>query len=155
MSGQKPKVSIGLPIYNGARCLVEALDTILAQTFEDWALIISDNASTDETARICRAYEARDARIRYVRNARNVGANRNHNMAFRLASGRYFKWAAADDAWGPSFLARCVQALDTNPSAVLAYPQPDFINADGKPVVACEHAFRHSAWSSEPTLRFR
>lgn len=92
-----PGVSVGLPVYNGERYLAAAVDTILGQTFEDFELIIADNASTDGTAAIARDFAKRDARVRYVRNATNIGAIANFNLVFKLARGEYFKWNGYDD----------------------------------------------------------
>ena len=132
MANHKPRVSIGLPVYNGERFLKEALDSILAQTFEDFELIISDNASTDGTQEICRAYVAQDRRIRYFRNQTNLGAAKNFNRVFELSSGEYFKWAACDDVCAPDFLLRCVEALDQEASVVLSYPRARHIDENGK-----------------------
>jgi glycosyltransferase involved in cell wall biosynthesis len=79
VSNNKPRVSIGLPVYNGERFLKEALDSLLAQIYTDFELIISDNASTDQIESICRTYAASDRRIRYYRNKENVGAAHNFN----------------------------------------------------------------------------
>jgi glycosyltransferase involved in cell wall biosynthesis len=114
-------VSIGLPVYNGAGYLRVAIESLLAQTFTDFELIICDNASTDQTQSICTAFAARDARVKYHRNPRNLGAAGNFNLAFRLARGEYFKWAAHDDTHEPEYLARCVELLDGDPSAVLSH----------------------------------
>src|SRR5690606_6873079 len=86
-----------MPVYNGANYLRCALDSILAQTFQDWELIICDNASTDETQTICEEYAARDPRIKYHRSSRNIGPSANYNRTFELSRGEYFKWAAHDD----------------------------------------------------------
>jgi glycosyltransferase involved in cell wall biosynthesis len=118
-----PRVSIGLPVRNGQPFLREAVDSILAQTYQDFELIISDNASTDETEQICRAYAAKDRRIRYRRLAADIGSSRNFNAVFRLSRGEYFKWAAADDVLAPQCLARCVEVLDGDPKVVLAHPR--------------------------------
>ena len=112
MLNNKPRVSIGMPVFNGENYLAEALDSLLTQTFSDFELIISDNASTDKTEEICRAYAVRDQRIRYFRNQENLGASRNYNRVFELSSGEYFKWAAHDDLCAPEFLGRCVDVLD-------------------------------------------
>ena len=118
-----PRVSIGVPVYNGARYLPEALDSLLAQTFEDFELIVSDNGSSDHTLDICRAYERRDERVRCHLSAFNRGAAWNYNRVLALAGGTYFKWAAHDDVCAPTFLERCVDVLDAEPpSVVLAYP---------------------------------
>jgi glycosyltransferase involved in cell wall biosynthesis len=116
-----PRVSIGLPVYNGERFLGEAIESILAQTYRDFELIISDNASTDRTEEISRGYAAQDTRIRYVRNKMNLGVALNFNQAFHLSSSEFFKWAAHDDLHEPDFLFRCVLALDRDPSVALAY----------------------------------
>jgi glycosyltransferase involved in cell wall biosynthesis len=122
-SERKPQVSIGLPVYNGERYLSEAINSVLSQTFRDFELIISDNCSSDATEMICRAFAAKDRRIRYFRNKENLGAARNFNRTFDLSSGEYFKWLAADDVMAPEFLARCGQALGEDATAVLAYPR--------------------------------
>jgi glycosyltransferase involved in cell wall biosynthesis len=126
-----PKVAIGLPVRNGARFLSQAVESILNQTFEDFELIISDNASEDATEELCRTYALQDRRVRYVRNERNAGAAANFNKVFHLARSLYFKWASHDDTCAPTFLERCVSALDADPSAVLAYPSTRLINEDG------------------------
>jgi glycosyltransferase involved in cell wall biosynthesis len=118
-SARTPRVSIGLPVFNGQNFVSQAIGSILAQTYNDFELIISDNASTDRTEAICREYAASDRRIRYYRNARNLGAAANFNRTFELASGEYFKWAAHDDMLAPEYLERCVAALDAHPDAVL------------------------------------
>jgi glycosyltransferase involved in cell wall biosynthesis len=117
-----------LPVFNGEDYLEEALDSILAQTYSDFELIISDNASTDRTEEICRAYAAKDERIRYFRNEANLGAAKNFNRVFELASGEYFKWAAHDDLCAPEYLARCVEILDREPDAILCYPRAIIID---------------------------
>lgn len=116
-----PRVSIGLPVYNGARYLATALDSLLAQTYTDFELIISDNASTDDTEAIARAYAARDGRIRYYRNDRNLGGSANFNRVLELARGEYFRSAAHDDTCAPEYLAKCVAALDHDPDLVLCH----------------------------------
>lgn len=148
-----PKVSIGLPVYNGERYLRGAIDSILAQTFRDFELILCDNASTDGTAAICRDYTARDSRVRYRRNERNVGACRNFNLCVELASGEYFKWAAYDDAHAPEYLARCVEVLDRDPSVVVSHSQIRIIDERGRPVF--DHVYRSGyAASPDPAQRF-
>ncbi|AOW98240.1 hypothetical protein BJP34_01190 [Moorena producens PAL-8-15-08-1] len=132
MIADQPRLSIGLPVYNGEEFLREALDSILAQTFEDFELIISDNCSTDATEEICREYQAKDKRIYYYRNQENLGAAPNYNRTVELARGEYFKWAADDDVCAPSFLARCVEVLDNDPTVILSYPRTIFTKPDGQ-----------------------
>lgn len=114
-----PRVSIGVPVYNGEAFLEEAIDSVLAQTFTDFELIISDNGSTDRTEGICRRYVAQDPRVSYYREQENRGVSWNYNRAFELARGKYFQWVAHDDMLAPDFLQLCVDALDRDPGAVL------------------------------------
>lgn len=132
MSTYQPQLSIGLPVYNGEKFLKEALDSLLTQTFEDFELIISDNASTDCTEEICRTYAAQDKRIRYHRNEKNIGCAPNFNRVFELSSGKYFKWAAYDDLHAPDFLMKCIQVLEQDPTVILCHSQVYFINEYGQ-----------------------
>ncbi len=131
MNSNLPRVSIGMPIYNGERYVRSALDSLLAQTFEDFEIIISDNASTDATSAICRAYAAKDQRIRYYVNERNIGGAPNHNRTIELATAKYFKWAHYDDVWAPDLLAKSVEILDRYSSVVLCYSQTIIIDEHG------------------------
>lgn len=125
-----PTVSVGLPVYNGARYLAEAFDSLLGQTWRDLELIVSDNASTDDTAAICRDYAARDARIRYVRQPTNIGAPRNWSYVAQVARGRYFKWASCNDRCSKNLLQRCVEELERQPQAVLCYGKAILVDED-------------------------
>lgn len=131
METRKPRVSLGLPVYNGEKFLAEAIDSILNQTFTDFELIISDNASTDTTRAICLAYAAEDNRVRYYPSEKNHGAAWNFNRVFHLANSDYFKWVAHDDLLAPTFLEACVTTLDNNPEVVIAYPRVKVIDDDG------------------------
>ena len=125
------KVAIGLPVYNGANYLASAIDSILTQTYGDFDLVISDNASTDDTEEICRAYAGMDVRVRYVRQPQNIGAAANHNYLVRVCENPYFKWAAHDDLLAPGFLATCVAILDRDPVIVVASPASVLIDEVG------------------------
>ncbi|NJO33277.1 MAG: glycosyltransferase family 2 protein [Rhodospirillales bacterium] len=127
-----PKVSIGLPVYNGEHYLQDAVRSILCQTFGDFELIISDNASSDRTEHLCRDLAARDARVRYHRNDRNIGAAANYNRCVELAQGTYFKWSAHDDLIAPSYLDRCVEVLDAHPDVVLCHSLVELIDEHGR-----------------------
>lgn len=130
MTAAPPRVFIGLPVYNGARFLARALDSLLRQTYTDFTLLISDNASTDHTRDICERYAAQDPRVRYVRQAQNIGAPRNWNTVVEQAQGTYFKWATANDECAPEMLALCVAALDADPSAVLCQGKTCLVDED-------------------------
>jgi glycosyltransferase involved in cell wall biosynthesis len=119
MYKSQPKLTIGLPVYNGERFLQQSLDSLLNQTFGDFELIICDNASTDNTEAICRDYAAKDSRIIYYRNPSNIGCACNFNRVFQLSQTEYFKWAAYDDLHAPNFLSQCMEFLEENPDYIL------------------------------------
>lgn len=121
MAERPPGVSIGMPVYNGGSLLGEALEAITHQTLQDLEIVVSDNASTDDTRAIVDAFARRDPRIRYMRNEHNVGAPENFNRAFLASTRRYFKWASYDDLLEPAFVERCVAALEADNLAVLAF----------------------------------
>jgi glycosyltransferase involved in cell wall biosynthesis len=147
-----PVVSIGMPVYNGARYLEQALQSILNQTFRNFELIISDNASTDATESICRRYAEVDDRIRYYRNERNLGAAANYNRVIHLARGRYFRHAAHDDVLAPTNIERCVAVLNEWPDVVLAYPRMIMIDAAGVKIETREHSLELG--DARPSARF-
>lgn len=126
-----PRLSIGLPVYNGERHLAASIEALLGQSYKDFELIISDNASTDDTQTICQRYEKQDSRIRYFRQPRNVGLSANHNFVVNQAQGEYFKWAAHDDLYARDQVERCVESLDEHPDAVLANCWTVYIDGSG------------------------
>src|SRR5216683_2033766 len=126
------KITIGLPVFNGADYLPEAIDSILSQSFGDFELFISDNASDDGTEEICQQYARRDRRVRYLRQTRNVGAAANHNLLVAQGENPYFKWAAHDDVLAPRFLEVAVRVLDDHPEIVLASPASALIDEAGE-----------------------
>ena len=127
----RPRVSIGVPVYNGERYLADALQSVLDSTFEDWEMIISDNASTDGTTAIIESFRARDPRISVRRNETNIGALPNFNAVVHASRGEYFKWLAYDDVLDPTMLERCVAILDGDASTVLANGRFREIDSDG------------------------
>lgn len=130
-SKKPPRVSIALPVYNGQNYLQAALDSLLAQSFEDFEIIIGDNASTDNTRGICEAYAQQDSRIRYIRRETNIGASANFSQLFEYAAGDYFKWAAHDDVCSPNFLKSCVEKMDSDSSVVLCCGKEIAIDSNG------------------------
>jgi glycosyltransferase involved in cell wall biosynthesis len=148
----RPRVSIGLPVYNGERFLEATVESICGQTFGDFELIISDNASTDGTESICRKHASADKRIRYLRNASNRGAAYNFNRVFQLSKGEYFKWAAHDDVYAPTYLENCVAGLDWDPSAVLCFPKVRFIDESG--AMVDDHGYKARGLNFKPHERF-
>jgi glycosyltransferase involved in cell wall biosynthesis len=116
-----PRLSVGLPVYNGERYLAGSLDSLLGQTYENFELIISDNASQDGTADICRDYEKLDSRVTVFHQPRNIGLSPNHNFVVAQAKGELFKWASYDDLYAKELFERCVNALDAYPNVVLAH----------------------------------
>jgi glycosyltransferase involved in cell wall biosynthesis len=119
-------------VHNGERYIAETVDSLIAQTFEDFELIICDNGSQDRTEQICRSYAAKDPRVRYFRSSTNLGAPTNYRRSFELSSGEYFRWANCDDLFGPVSVARCVEVLDGDPATILAYPKTKLIDERGQ-----------------------
>ena len=124
-----PTVSIGMPVYNAERTLRESVDSILSQTFSDFELIISDNASADGTEAICRTYVERDSRVAYHRQPQNLGITENYNTVFRLSNAPYFKWASSSDICMPEFLSKCVAVQQNHSDVVLCYPRTRLFNS--------------------------
>ena len=139
MSEDRPSVSIGVPVYNGEATLPEALESLAAQTFGEFEVILCDNDSSDETELICRQWAERDPRFRYLRNAQNLGAAGNFNRTFELSRGDYFKWLAADDTLEPDYLRVCVDAFREAPdSVVMCFPRRRFLRPDGSHAFDCD-----------------
>jgi hypothetical protein len=152
-SARTPEVSVALPVYNGERFVADAIDSILSQTFEDLELVISDNASTDGTEEICRAYARRDARVRYNRNPHNIGAAPNYRRALAMTQGRYVKLAAHDDVCLPRFAESCVDTLNQDPSVALAHTATSLIDAGGE--VVKDFETEADLDSTDPVARFK
>src|ERR1700722_12216332 len=140
-----PRLSVGLPVYNSSTYVAESIEALLGQTFEDFELIISDNASTDDTGEICRRYEKMDSRVRYFRQSRNVGLAPNHNFCVTKARGELFKWGAGDDLYARDLIEKCVAALDENPKVVLAHSWTAMIDGNGDMFQANDYPLATSA----------
>lgn len=136
----QPLVSIGMPIYDAEQYLALALESLLAQDYPHFELIISDNNSADRTEEICRQFVARDSRIRYVRQPQNQGMPWNFARVVHEAKGEYFMWAAHDDLFHPSYIRKCLETLAAHPEAICCCTEINFIDADGLP---------HSGWSNK------
>ncbi len=132
MRRMAPAVTLAIPVRNGERFLEQAIASLRAQTFADFELIIVDNASTDTTPEIAQRIAREDGRVRYLRNATNLGAGGNFNRCVELARGALFKWCAHDDLVDPTYVARCVGALNARPDAVTAYGRLVGIDAQGQ-----------------------
>jgi glycosyltransferase involved in cell wall biosynthesis len=126
-----PIVTIGLPVYNSERYVEQSLDSLLRQTYRNFVLIISDNASTDRTSLICKKFADADRRVVYFRNETNIGNPRNFNRIVELTNTRYLKWSTADDFWAPTFLERALETMERDPSIALCYPRAVLVNAEG------------------------
>ncbi len=129
-----PTVSIGLAVYNGENYLEVAIESMLAQTYRDFELIICDNASTDRTEEISRRFAAADSRVRYHRNETNIGGARNQQLTVELSKGRYIRFAAHDDLIAPTLLEECVAELERRPDVVICFPGTIVIDPEGKEV---------------------
>lgn len=129
--GKNPRVSIGMPVFNREKYVAAAIEAHLRQTYPNFELIITDNASTDRTPEICQRYAAKDPRVKYFRNQTNLGAAGNYRCCFELASGELFRWAPSDDLVSPNLLERAVKVLDSDPSIFVAYGRTKLIDAEG------------------------
>jgi len=147
-----PEVSVGMPVYNGERYLAEAVQSILDQTFADFELIISDNASTDGTAEICEELAGRDPRIRYARQAVNIGAIRNWDFVACAARGTFFKWTSANDRCDRMMLEKCVNVLRREDDAVLCYGRTCLIDGHGNDTGLYEYDLSYQ--QARPSERF-
>jgi glycosyltransferase involved in cell wall biosynthesis len=134
MPEKKTLVSIGMPLYNEERYLCQMLDSLISQDYENFEIIISDNASVDSTPQICQEYAAKDSRVRYHRNQTNIGASANFKKVFELSQGDYFAWVAGHDLWHSTFLSRCLEIFLQDESVVLCHPQALWIDTDGQPL---------------------
>lgn len=128
----KPLVTIGLPVYNSATYLRQSIESLLGQTWSDFILIISDNASTDGTTEICLSYAQKDPRIRYYRNDENIGLPRNFTRVANLTETKYLKWSTADDYNDPTFVEKALAVMEQDPSIVLCYPKTIRVDKDGE-----------------------
>ena len=121
MSGEKlrrtlgPLVTVGMPVFNGAHSISTTVEEILTQAYQDFELIISDNCSTDDTEKICRSFAAKDKRVKYFRQATNIGATLNFQFVLEKAQGKYFLWNACDDVRSSDYVALNVAFLEANP----------------------------------------
>jgi glycosyltransferase involved in cell wall biosynthesis len=129
-SRKLPRVSVGMPVYNAGNHLAPSIESILQQTFRDLELIVCDNASTDRSLQVALEYADKDPRVRVLRGSRNIGANPNYRKAALAAVGQYFKWSSSNDLIEPTFIERCVQALDSNPGVVLCHGQTGIFTDD-------------------------
>jgi glycosyltransferase involved in cell wall biosynthesis len=148
-----PRLTIGLAVYNGENYLAESIEALLGQSFEDFELVISDNASTDGTADICRRYGEQDSRIRYFRQPRNIGGAPNHNFTINQARGELFKTASHDDLYGRDLLKLCIDALDERPDVVLAHSWSAVIDESGTTINVVDYPVNTAA--PQATERFR
>jgi len=120
-----------MPVYNREKYVAASIEAHLNQTYGDFELILTDNCSTDRSEEICRDYAAKDSRIRYYQNPRNLGAAGNYRRCFELATGEFFRWTPSDDLVSLNLLERAVHILDEDPSVFVAYPRTKLIDAEG------------------------
>ncbi len=147
------RLSIVLPVYNGENYLEESLDGLLGQSYEDFELVISDNASTDSTAGICRRYAKQDSRIRYIRQPRNIGLAPNRNFLVSQVKGELYKEASHDDLWARDLLKCCVEALDEHPQAVLAHCWTAAVDGTGNVTQALDYPLATDSPSAPERFR--
>jgi len=128
-----PVVSFALPVRNGAPTIAQAIESVLAQTFEDWELVISDNMSSDGTSEICASFAARDERIRHIPTGRDLSLHENLRAAFHHCRGTYLRWHGDDDWLEPLYAERTVAALAGSAGGVLCTTVQQYYQ-DGQPL---------------------
>lgn len=128
----QPLVTIGIPAYNSERYLAQSIESLLAQTYTNFVMVICDNASTDGTADICQRYVQQDSRVRYHRNAVNIGMTGNFNRVFELCNTKYIKWSTADDFWMPDMLSDAVAVMEQDASIAVCYPKVVIVDGEGQ-----------------------
>jgi len=136
-----PRLSIGVPVYNGADYIEEAIHSHLSQDFGDFELVVSDNCSDDATPDIVNDIAKSDPRVTYTRNETNIGGPANFNRLFRLTSGEYFRWAAADDRVQPGYLQAVVDLLDQDPDVVIAHTESLLIDPASEPMMEMDQGY--------------
>jgi glycosyltransferase involved in cell wall biosynthesis len=155
INDQVPTVSIGMPVYNGEKYIREALDSLLAQTFGDFELIISDNHSTDDTRNICKEYAAKDSRIKYVRQDENIGALANFKFVLNNSSAKYFMWAAFDDKWSRNWIEVLLQKIDgSHFGAVFGRVVPVDLNLKPYTHIATSQSFNFDSFRFWRKIKF-
>jgi len=153
MEPDQALVTIGVPVYNGERFLAQCLDSLLSQTYRDFVLLISDNASSDGTQQICERYARADPRVRYHRNLVNIGLYGNFNLLLRLVRTPYVKLASADDFWAPAMLADAMREMQRDPALVLCHPRAVLVDEDGREIRRYEKTFQ--LMDDDPAERFK
>lgn len=151
-SGSQPLIGVGIPTYNRPEGLRRTLECLTGQTYTNLDILVSDNASPgDATENVVREFMAKDPRVRYVKQARNIGGLANFKYVFENARGEFFAWAADDDEWDPEFASVCMHnLLDPAKGAVLAFTYVRRKDpADGK-IVA--ERFSDQVSSTSPSL---
>ncbi|MBI4224881.1 MAG: glycosyltransferase family 2 protein [Candidatus Sungbacteria bacterium] len=129
------KVFIGMPAYNGERFIREAIESIINQSYADWILFISDDASTDNTPTICKEYAKKDSRIVYYRQEKNLGIFPSFKFLLDRAESEYFMWAAHDDIREKDYLKVCVEHMEQNTKLGLATTRMAAIDSFGRTLV--------------------
>ena len=147
------RVGIGIPVYNGENFLAQCLDSLLSQTFTDFEIVISDNASSDGTRKICEQYAAKDPRVHYYLNDKNLGPGPNYNKVVHLSRGEYFKWTAHDDLHAPEYLEKCIHILDNHKDVVLCHSKTCFIDMNGNRIGTYDDKLKTD--STNAHVRFR
>lgn len=151
-----PKITIGLPVFNGQQYLDEAVASITSQTYSDFELIIADNCSTDDSLAIAKKWQGIDPRIKVIESPTNLGAAPNFNRVFAAAKGELFKWATCDDLIEPDFLQKCVDRMADSPETILVYSDAVKIDGEGNALrLIYDSKMKMKTDSPDPLVRFR
>jgi glycosyltransferase involved in cell wall biosynthesis len=129
----KPKVVIGVPVFNEATYLKQSLDSLIGLSYKNLEIVVSDNGSTDGTSALIHEFASKDHRIKYIRHDCNIGAQANFQYCLDNSDGDYFMWGSGHDLWGSELVKNCVEYLESDPDCVLAYGSTVCIDGNGSP----------------------
>lgn len=146
-------ITVGIPTFNSEAYLGLAIEGLLAQTFSDFELVVSDNASTDGTRNVVENYMSIDRRVRYIRHSENIGANLNYSHVVRIANGDFFKWSSSSDWCAPTFLEKCFRELSAHEDAVLVVPRTRLF--ESTPEESQDYPFDIEILDESPSVRLK
>ncbi len=146
MTGIGPLVTIGIPTYNRANLIARSIESALNQDYKNIEVIVSDNASTDETESVCRGYCAQDGRLKYIRQPENCGPTANFRAVLDLGAGEFFMWLGDDDWIDPDYITLCAQVLINDASTSLVSGVPEYYRDGKNAFVGKIFSLQNDAW---------
>lgn len=131
-------ISVILPVYNGERFLAQSIESVIAQKYDNWELVILDDCSTDATPNIIQKYAKEDKRIKYYRNEQNLKLPGNLNKGFSIAKGSYLTWTSDDNKYRDNALEKMYNVISENKDIDLVYASYQVIDENDMPIQVIE-----------------